>query len=375
MFSPKKKYISLFICHLFFFVSFSNEGKCIREIKRKFSVQYATHFKVKYLQNGCKLVIDGAGRKLLLIHSTDKVTIKNVLIDEIIKIPVRRVITRWSTIPSFLRSLEVGDTIVGVVTRKEEPCSEYLKSRLTSRNIEIVGGPGSLDYEKLVVLSPDIFFVSKWQSKKISKKLNQLNIPYAVISEYLEDNPLGRAEWIKFFASFYDKEEVAGNFFSGVVKRVKEISSRFKNKKLKPKVLWCIVRQDKTIYAPLGDSYVARMISMAGGEYVVKELKKINNAPISWERFYLWGKEADIFISAVPLPQYGISSIKKLVALHPMLRDFKSIKKQNVWYLHSLYWESADKIDGIIEDLAAVFYPVLFPNHKFKYFFKLSDIQ
>jgi len=367
-----KNFMFSAVSGVLFLLIFLFEGKCIGGVSN--FIQCATHFRIKHLKSeDSKLITDGAGRKLLLVHHIDKVTVKNI--NAVIKIPVKRVITRWSTIPSFLRSLGVEDTIVAVVTREEEPCDEYIKHRIYSRNIEIIGGPSSIDYEKLIVLNPDIFFISKWQSIKISKKLNQLNISYAVIAEYLEDNPLGRTEWIKFFATFYDREKIAQKIFSRVVKKIKEIEVRLRCEKLKPKILWCFIRQDGTIYVPRGDSYVAKMIAMAGGNYVFKQLKKVNNVPISLEYFYLCGRDADIYISAVPLPQYGITSIKKLTAFHPMLCDFKSIKKGNVWYLCSYYWESAEKIDEIIEDLAAVFHPRLFPNHKPKYFFKLFYLK
>ncbi len=139
----------------------------------------------------------------------------------------------------------------------------------------------------------------------------------------------------------------------------------------RPDILWGFIAGKGRVYVPGGDSYVAKMITMAGGVYVFKDIKKVGGAPITLEEFYDRGRGANIYISSGMLPQYGITSIKKLVALKPILADFRSVKRGNVWCFQPWYWESIDKTDEIIADLAAILHPALFPGHKPRYFLKL----
>ncbi len=332
-------------------------------------LRYATHFQVEYLGNGCKLVTDGAGRKLLLVPRGQRPP-KGYKQDQIIAIPVRRVVCKWTTIPPLLRALGVMDSVVGVTTREENWHIAGIRKGMAAGRIKYLGESRATDYEKLLRVKPDVFFAGAWEK---TDKLNELGIPYAVVTEYLEDNPLGRLEWIKFFAAFYNKEKEAKRFFAKAVSRMNTLSRKLEAVGTRPTILWGFIAGRGRVYVPGGDSYVAKMITMAGGVYVFKDLKKVGGVPITLEEFYARGRDANIYISSGMLPQYGITSIKKLVAFKPILADFRSVKRGNVWCFQPWYWQSIDKTDEIITDLAAILHPGLFPGHKPRYFLKLPE--
>ena len=334
-----------------------------------FHIRYATHFRIEYLENGCKLVTDGIGRKLLLTPR-GQIPPEGYKQDQVIEIPVRKVVAKWTTIPPLLKVLGVIDSIVGVTIREKEWHIDEIKKGMEKGRIRYLGGSRETDYERLRDINPDVFFAGEWEKQE---KLNELGIPFAVVTEYLERNPLARLEWIKFFAAFYNREHEAENFFKKAVKNVKRLSKKLEGLKNRPRILWGFITERETVYMPRVDTYVARMISMAGGHYVFAGPMQTGSAEITLEEFYSWGKDADIYISPGTLPQYGITSIKKLVAIHPILSDFRSIKRGNVWCFQPWYWESIDKTDDIIEDLAAIFHPGLFPGHRYRYFLKLPE--
>jgi len=365
----RKRFVKfmLIALFLFFVTAIAGGGECQPYKGQSLHLLYATHFNVEYLLDGRKIVTDGAGRKLLLVPRGREI-IGLSPASPVIRIPVKRVVTRWSTIPSLLQALGTMRTIVGVTTRREELCNEQIKERMAQGAITSLGAHGTIDYEKMYAINPDVFFVSRWEK---TDKLNELAIPYAVITEYLENNPLGRMEWIKFFAAFYNKEKAANDFFAKAVRNVRQLSKKIEKVKKKPRILWGFIRRGGTIYAPRGKCYVSRMITIAGGDSVLRGLKRMGGAPISLEQFYEHGRDAAIYICPEPLPRYGITSIKKLVALNPVLADFRSVKSGSVWCFQPWYWDSIDKTDEIITDLAAILHPGLFPDHKPRYFFKL----
>ncbi len=332
-------------------------------------LQYAKQFKILYLDNGCKLVVDGIGRKVLLLPKNQQFKKgKYRDIDVIIKIPVNKVIVRWTTIPPLLKALGVVDSVIGVTAPKQDWYIKEIKRRMEQGKTFYIGEYKSINYELLRALRPDIFFAGEWENTKI---LKEIDLPFAVVCEYKETHPLARLEWIKFFAPFYNKEKEAEAFFNKVVIRVKEILAKTAKIKRRPKVLWGFVTPSGMAYVPSKKSYVTGMIKMAGGDYVFKDLSFVGTAPITLEEFYKRGRNADIYISTGTLSSFGITSIKKLVEKNPFLADLKPIKEHNVWCFQPWYWESIDKTDEIIKDLATIFHPKLYPRHKIKFFLKL----
>ena len=55
-----------------------------------------------------------------------------------------------------------------------------------------------INYELLVGLNPDLvllYGIGDAQTT-VTDKLKELNIPYMYVAEYLEESPLGKAEWL-----------------------------------------------------------------------------------------------------------------------------------------------------------------------------------
>lgn len=335
------------------------------------TLKYARGFKIENLADGCKKVTDGNKRVMLLVPRGQKVPseYKNL---PVVYTPVKRVVITSTTQASLMRPLGVLGSIVGVTTEKDQWYIDQVKAGMESGSIQLVGGGmGPLDYDKIVALKPDLVFMSTGgpNDARALQKLEELNIPVAVDNEWLENDPLGRLEWIKFIAAFYDKEQQASDFFDGAEKRIAEITAKVAKVKDKPKVIWGLIYQGKA-YVPAADSYVARMIAMAGGDYLFKGNKGTGSGAITFEEYYALGKEADIYIDDTMM-NLGRNTIAHITDQSRLMADLPVLKKGNVWGYQPWYWQSLDKTDEVIEDLAAIFHPALFPGYQLKHFLKL----
>lgn len=333
------------------------------------TLEYATKFKIENLADNCKKVTDGEGRELLLVPRGQEAPSEyNDL--PVINTPVKRVVVLSTTQASLLRPLDELGSIIGTNTEKEQWHMDEMKEGLESGKIELVGsGMGPLDFDKIVALKPDLVFAYTGSPADVEtlRKLEELKVPVAVDNSWLENHPLGRMEWVKFLAAFYEKGEQGDAIFDNAVKKTEEISKKTAEAKEKPKVLWGMMYEGK-VYVPDGDSYVAKMIEMAGGDYLFKDKK--GGGTITLEEFYARGKEADVYISDT-LPQYGVTSIAKITEQAKVLEELEIIKEGKVWCYQPWYYESLDKTDEIIADLGAIFYPDLFKNTELKHFMKL----
>jgi len=332
-------------------------------------LKYATGFKIERLPEGCRVVTDGEGRKLLLVpHGQRPPEGYGDL--PVVYTPVKRVVAQSTTQAALLRPLGELESIVGVTTEKDKWYIQEIKEGLEQGRIQLVGsGMGPLDYDQVVALKPDVVFIYTGTpgSLETLRKLEELKVPVAVENSHLEQHPMGRLEWVKFMAAFYGKESEAEAFFDGAVARVEEIAQKAAGAKAKPKVLWGQIYQGK-VFAPAGDTYVAKMIELAGGDYLFKDLK--GSGTVTLEEFYARGKSADVYISST-LPNYGVTSIAKVVEQAKVLEDLPVIKKGNVWCFQPWYYQALDKTDEMIADLAAIFHPDLFPGVEIKHHLKL----
>lgn len=335
------------------------------------TLKYARGFKIENLADGCKKVTDGNKRAMLLVPRGQKVPsgYKNL---PVVYTPVKRVVITSTTQASLMRPLDVLGSIVGVTTEKDQWYLDQVKAGMESGNIQLVGGGmGPLDYDKIAALQPDLVFMSTGgpNDAQALQKLEELNIPVAVDNEWLENDPLGRLEWIRFIAAFYAKEPQASDFFAGAEKRITEITAKVAKVKDKPKVAWGMIYQGKA-YVPAADSYVARMIAMAGGDYLFKDNKGTGSCAITFEEYYARGKEADIYIDNTMM-NLGHNTIANITGQSKLMADLPALKKGNVWGYQPWYWQSLDKTDEVIGDLATIFHPDLFPGYQLKHFTKL----
>jgi len=95
-----------------------------------------------------------------------------------------------------------------------------------------------VDVEQTVALNPDILFTFGMGlgERDKDKKLVQTKIPLAISVDHLEESPLARAEWIKFFAAFVDKKQLADSMFNAVEKNYLELKDLAATQVSKPAV-------------------------------------------------------------------------------------------------------------------------------------------
>ncbi|MHB8124716.1 MAG: ABC transporter substrate-binding protein [Desulfitobacteriaceae bacterium] len=338
------------------------------------ALKYAKGFQIENVAGGCQKVTDGQGRVLLLVPQDKQppVEFQNL---PVIHTPVKHVVIASTTQAALIRPLGELGSIIGVNCDMEDWYINEVKTGMEKGNIQMIGsgGMGAFDYDKIVALKPDVVFMSGGNpaDAQAFKKLEELKIPVAVENCWLEQDPLGRLEWIKFMAAFYGKEQQAASFFTDVVKKTDEISVKAAGEKVKPKILWGMIYQGKA-YVPGADSYVANMIAMAGGDYLFKNNKGTGSTPITLEEYYAKGKEADVYIDS-SMANLGHNSIAGIITQGEVLADLSTLKEGKAWGFKPWYWQSLDKTDEMIADLAAIFHPNLFVGTQLKQFVKLSQ--
>ena len=208
-----------------------------------------------------------------------------------------RIICMSSTHIAMLDALNATDKIVGVSGK------EYIsnpKIAYSSRYIPDIGYEGNIDYEKIITVQPDLILLfSVNGASGMEPKLKELGIPFLYVGDYVEEDPLGKSEWIIPLA------EVLGIREKGIEK-FEEISSRYNalknhvanntNDLNNPKIMVNAPFLDSW-FMPSTESYVAKMIKDAGGEYIYDKNTGNSSQPIDMEEALKLVSEADYWIN------------------------------------------------------------------------------
>lgn len=333
------------------------------------NIEYSKQFDIKYLGKGNKLVTDSMKTKLLLVPFGNEIP-KNVKYDKLVRTPIKNALIGSSTDVSLLDAIDALDLISGVTNPIDTWEIPELKAKLKQRSVKVVGDGMTVNYESVQMLKPTmIFMTSEWDD---TKKYDELGFNYVGCFGYLENTNMARLEAIRFLGAFANKDALAEQHMEVQKKKIEAVKTKVKAIKNKKKVMWgSYSSYDKAYIVAPKDSYVAEMVSFAGGDYMGKSVTK-DKSKLSAEKYYLLAKDSDIMISS-SMPQYGgPSTVKALVKETPILAGSKIEKSKNIWYQAPNYFQDIANTADYIEDLAAMMYPELFKSTKITHFIKMG---
>jgi len=293
-----------------------------------------------------------------------------------IKTPVSRVASMSTIYTTMMAQLNCENNIIAI-DNVDYYNSAFIKNQVSKGIItELSKGP-QLDIERTISIKPDLLLTFGMGSPEqdVDKKLIQSSIPIVISIDHLEETPLARAEWIKFFAYFFNKEALADSLFKITEKKYNDLKKIALKTTKKPSVLTEIKYGDAW-YIPAGKSFIAHLIEDAGGDYFWKEDTKTGSSPQSFETVYAKAKDCDVWINL-----YNLNTKKELLSYDERYALFKACKNNQLYNNnktqnalgYSNYWETGiTHPDEVLADLIAIFSPTLLPNHEFTFYKKLQ---
>jgi len=236
-----------------------------------------------------------------------------------------------------------------------------------------------INIEQTIALAPDMVFYYGMGDNdgEKDKRLKESGIPIAICLDHLEEHPLARAEWIKFFAVFVNRELEADSIFAAVERNYLSLRRQADtlNDREKPTV-FSEIKLGEVWYMPGGRSFMATLLKDAGGNYLWKDDGNYGSLPLSFEQVYARARDADYWIN-LPL----VKTREQLVAREGRYASFKAFKTGRLYnntrntnrFGYSPYWETGMiHPDRILSDLVQIFHPSLVQNEELYYYEKLK---
>lgn len=239
-----------------------------------------------------------------------------------------------------------------------------------------IGYDSNLNYELLVALDTDLVLLYGVNgASELEAKLRELHIPYLYIGEYLEELPLGKAEWSIVVGELLGVREEAEALFAPLPKRYHALCELAQTAATRPRVMLNTPYRDCWFMPPVGN-YTVQLITDAGGAYLYAENTTSRSVAIGLEEAYLRCSEADLWLNLGSL-----ASLEELRRTYPRFAEVECVRRGAI-YNNTLrttasggndFWESGVMHpDLILADLVRIFHPELLPDHELIYYKQLQ---
>ena len=295
--------------------------------------------------------------------------------DAIIGVPVQNIVVTSTTHIPALEALGEVDKLIGF------PNTEYISSpktriRINEGLVQELGNNESLNSEMVIALNPEaVIGFSINHENRAYETIQRSHIPVVYNGDWTEETPLGKAEWIKFFAPFFQKEKEADRIFTYIEENYNNAKALAEKAKNRPKVLSGALYKD-IWYLPGGKSWASKFIEDANAEYLWNDTSSTGSLSLSLESVIERAHDADFWISP---SQFGSYPALKEANQHYV--QFSAFRNRKIYtYANSkgetgglLFFELApNRPDLVLKDLIQIFHPELLPNYM-PTFFKPLD--
>jgi iron complex transport system substrate-binding protein len=344
----------------------------------KIMIKYANGFKVNYFSSYKIVEVFENGEsktpsiKYILVEQGTQVP-EHDPSDIIIRVPLTSVSCLSTTHIPYLKALGQIDKISGI-GNSELVLDSMLLEQIKKEWTMGITTSGQLDIEKILESNTNVLMAYPFD-KMALEGIEKFDIPVIYVGEYLENSVLARAEWIKFFALFFNKEKNANLLFTEIENEYLTAKSRIDSisSNKNPTVFFGSFYQD-VWFAPGGMSLISGLLNDAGANYLFSNDQSEQNLTLDNEVILngisgikFWGQ----IVSSTHAPE-----IKNFMADDQRFLSAAEKAGTKFFFANSKqsdYFGQANlEPDILLKDLGNIFYPDLFLNHQFVYFQPLN---
>lgn len=328
--------------------------------------QYARHFQIQIRGSGRRLVVFGQGGPadtvgIYVLNGAPQG--REARIDT----PLTRVVVVSTTHLPFFTALGLGSFVVGVahVDQVRDP---NIAERVRQGSISEILRADGVDRERLTALAPQAVFDYPF-GRGGQPPYNST----IAITEYLEEHPLGRAEWIRVIGLLTGEEVRADSLFKAVEHRYLFVRDLRAHLSEAPTVLFGS-HWEQSWFAPPGNSYMATLIADAGGRYVFADSSAQGNISLSLEEMLVKASACEHL--GVMLASTGRMTPLTMVGGDPRLAGLDAAKKGGFVgnsARNDLFGKALLEPEVLLQDLRCIFHPNACSGHKPVYFFPVGQ--
>ena len=347
-----------------------------------FSVEYFNNYKVVTVQDA---FIDAPTFNYVLVQCGTPAPDADDFPEgtQFIEVPAGNIISLSTTQLPHLDALNLLDHLVGV-DGFDYISNPAVREMIDNDELAAVGLGATINVEVVLDLEPGLVLTSGFDPNTDAHPvLIDAGIFTALNADWREGTPLGRAEWIKYVALFYNAEAEAQATYDTIVtayNEARELAASVPEDQ-RPDVLWNSFSAFSEVWSiPGTETYAGRLIQDAGGLIAPADLVQAEQNDVAFEAVYEQALDTDIWVTNL----FGVFTEEDLLAVDPRYADFMAFESGNVWnnnldvneFGGQNYFElGVTNPHLILRDLVAIFHPDLLPDHEFVFYRRLEPAQ
>lgn len=313
-----------------------------------------------------------AEKEFTYVLAEKNVTLPDTLqFDQKVTIPIKKIVVTSTTHIPSLESLGQENTLIGF------PHLDYISSKKTrdliqKGKVEEIGENEHINTEVLLNLNPDVVIGFAVEGgNKTFETVNKSGIPVVYNGDWTETDPLGKAEWIKFFGAFYNQEQKAEEIFNEIEEEYLSAKKLAQQAKNQPSILAGSMYKD-VWYLPYGNSWQAQFIKDAKANYLYAETNGNGSISAAFESVLDKAQNADFWIAPGSFTSY-----EQMQNASEHYQEFNAFQQQKIYSFAGvkgetggvLYYELApQRPDLVLKDLIKIFHPELLTNYETTFF-------
>ena len=336
--------------------------------KPVYMLEYASGFDIKGADSKQSVLLtvtnpwQGAdGIAVQLFIARDGETAPEGFDGQVLEGDAERIVAMSSTHIAMLDAIGEVDRVVGVsgIDYISNPDIQARRDRIGD-----VGYEGNINYELLLSLDPDLVLLYGVNGASgMEPKLRELGIPFLYVGDYLEESPLGKAEWLVVLSEVVGKRAEGEKVFAEIPVRYNALKQRVAENTLDAPSVMLNMPYGDSWFMPSTESYAVRLIKDAGGDYIYKKNMGNASTPIDMEEAYLLASAADMWLNVGMANTLG-----EVKAACPKFVDTRCFLNGDVYNNNACtnaaggndYFESAVvHPDLLLRDLVKIFHPEL----------------
>lgn len=291
----------------------------------------------------------------------------------VVPVPLERIAVLSTTWTAFFPMLHVEDKLVGLVGCEWVNTPEIV-ALIRRGKIQEIGDGGrdmnrKIHLERLTLVRPDAVMVYATGVPDFDQhpKLMEAGFPTIVNAAHMESTPLGRTEWIKLLAAFFNREAEAERIFDDIAHRYETLAERTRHVAHRPTV-FCNTPWRGTWYMPGGAGYTARFLEDAGAHYLWRDDPSAGSTPLAIETVVERARDAEYWVDT------NLSrSMAELKGIDERTSSFAAYRSGKVFNNDARvndkggndFWETGTaRPDLMLADLISIFHPELVPDHQ-----------
>ncbi|MCK0162206.1 ABC transporter substrate-binding protein [Allomuricauda sp. F6463D] len=341
------------------------------------TIKHATGFTVKKETNFTVIEVTAAwpgadNFKYALIpkEKLPSITFLQGEYDAIIGTPIEKVVLTSTTHIEPLKQLGELNSIVGF------PNTDYISTPEARRLVENgqikdLGMNEQLNTEMVLELNPELIIgFSINEENKAYDIIKRAGIPVIYNGDWVESSPLGKAEWIKFFAPFFKKEKRSDSIFKAIESSYTQAKELAKRANSIPTVITGGLYKD-VWYAAGGYSWMSQFLKDANADYLWANTTQTGSIGLSLESVLEKAQDAEFWFN--PSSQTSYDELGSVNTHHQQFSAFKNkkiysnaIEKGETGGL--IFYETAPyRPDVVLKDLVKILHPELLPDHQLQF--------